>query len=141
MISFEKQADQAAKNDAISFGRAIRAMREGKEITLRELASQIGLNYTMLSQIEQGEIVTDSVILLLNLSEALDVPLLELIKLRYAGQQLKNDGTKDMHEWEYKQEALAEIEKSFRSASYSREELHIICELISAYSSAKSTTP
>lgn len=141
MISFDKQTDQAAKNDAICFGKALKELREGKEITLRELAEKVDVSYVMPVKIEQGEIATDSLSLIINLSEALEVPLVELIKLRYAGQQFQENGMGEMHEWAYKQEALAEIERSLRSASYSREELHIICELISAYSSAKSTHP
>ena len=132
MISFDKQTDQAALNDAICFGKALKELREGREITLRELAEKIDVSYVMLVKIEQGEIATDSLSLIINLSEALNVPILELIKLRYAGQQFQNqeNGMRDMHEWAYKQEALAEIERSLRSASYSREELHIICELL-----------
>ena len=141
MISFEEQAEQAGKDDAICFGKTLRTIREGQEKTARELAEQVGITTTMLAQIEQGTRISDSFILLFNLSEALNVPLMEMIELRYPELQPKQDGRRDKYERAYKREALATIEKALMSASYSREELHIICEMISAYSSAKSTTP
>lgn len=61
--------------------RAIREARKNKQITQKELAESLGISKSYLSKIEAPNCEKSfSLELLFDISEALDVPLLELLK-------------------------------------------------------------
>jgi transcriptional regulator with XRE-family HTH domain len=66
-------ADEAAQVAVDSIGERLRELRQARKVGLRELARQIGVSASMLSQIERGT-VKPSVGTLFRLSSALDTP-------------------------------------------------------------------
>lgn len=68
----------AAKNDAGPNGPYIRELREGRGLTLRELAAKCDVSGSLLSQVERG-VTTPSIQTLRSLAEALDTSIFDLM--------------------------------------------------------------
>src|ERR1043166_1159758 len=47
---------QARRNPEMSFGERVRTLRKAKGLTLREVAAEVGINFTYLSKIENGKL-------------------------------------------------------------------------------------
>lgn len=70
-------------------GNRIRAERQNKKWTIKELSSMVGVSTTHLTRLELGQRRVDSMALLTAFSDVLGIPMEELLRL--SGQDLKND--------------------------------------------------
>ena len=69
------------KQDMSDFGKKIRAARREKKISLRKLASQLGISFTYLSKIESGEMAPPAENKIYNIADKLGLDVDELFIL------------------------------------------------------------
>lgn len=67
--------------DRNTLGRYLRAVRESKGYSLRDIQRETGISNAYLSQIERGKIIQPSPLILFKLSQICDVPYSTLLKL------------------------------------------------------------
>lgn len=73
-----------------TFGEVIKQARKAKGISLREMASKVGISHPYLSQLENGKNNNPSIDIILNLSRELDVSFAYLVHLSGIDIGLKN---------------------------------------------------
>lgn len=52
---FDKNVNHLKQNNLITFGERVRELRVAKGLSLKQLAERLGIDYTTLSKIENGE--------------------------------------------------------------------------------------
>lgn len=109
----------------MSFGPRIRQLRKEHDMTLRELAEQVNIDFTYLSKIETGSAPVPAEATIRRLAKALNADEEELVLL---ANKLPVDFEKDL--LARPEQQVAELYRSIVGKRYSDEDWHEILDLL-----------